>query len=64
MQLRRVYLGLMSFLLLMVFVSALFLVDGANAVRKANQSLGLLHKAYDDELENYSSPKVGAGRID
>ena len=61
MQLRRVYLGLMSFLLLMVFVSALFLVDGVNAVRKANQSLGLLHKAYDDELENYSRLRLEPG---
>ena len=63
MQLRRVYVGLMSFLLLMVFVSALFLVDGANAVRKANQSLGLLHKAYDDELENYSRLRLELGAL-
>ena len=54
MRVRRVYLGLMNYLLLMVFVSALFLIDGANSVRKVNQSLGQLHKAYDDELENYS----------
>ena len=63
MQLRRVYLGLMSFLLLMVFVSALFLVDGANAVRKANQSLGESHKAYDDELENYSRLRLELGAL-
>ena len=63
MQLRRVYLGLMSFLLLMVFLSALFLVDGTNAVRKANQSIGLLDKAYDDELENYSRLRLELGAL-
>ena len=51
-----------NFLLLMVFVSALFLVDGANAVRKA-QSLGELHKAYDDELENYSRLRLELGAL-
>tara|TARA_B100001741_G_scaffold149511_1_gene123425 strand:- start:33 stop:305 length:273 start_codon:yes stop_codon:yes gene_type:complete len=63
MQIRRVYLGLMNFLLLMVFVSALFLVDGTNAVRKTNQSLGQLHKAYDDELENYSRLRLELGAL-
>ena len=63
MQLRRVYVGLMSFLLLMVFVSALFLVDGANGVRKAYQSKGLLLKAYDDELENYSRLRLELGAL-
>ena len=63
MQLRRVYIGLMSFLLLMVFVSALFLIDGANSVRKANQSLGESHKAYDDELENYSRLRLELGAL-
>ena len=63
MRIRRVYVGLMNFLLLMVFVSALFLVDGTNAVRKANQSIGLLHKAYDDELENYSRLRLELGAL-
>ena len=63
MQLGRIYVGLMSFLLLMVFVSALFLVDGANGVRKVNQSLGQLHKAYDDELENYSRLRLELGAL-
>ena len=63
MRIRRVYLGLMNFLLLMVFVSALFLIDGANSVRKVNQSLGQLHKAYDDELENYSRLRLELGAL-
>ena len=63
MQTRRVYLGLMNFLLFMVFVSALFLVDGVNAIRKVNQSLGQLHKAYDDELENYSRLRLELGAL-
>ena len=53
----------MNFLLLMVFVSALFLIDGANSVRKVNQSLGQLHKAYDDELENYSRLRLELGAL-
>ena len=63
MRIRRVYLRLMNFLLLMVFVSALFLIDGANSVRKVNQSLGQLHKAYDDELENYSRLRLELGAL-
>ena len=63
MRIRRVYLGLMNYLLLMVFVSALFLIDGANSVRKVNQSLGQLHKAYDDELENYSRLRLELGAL-
>ena len=63
MRVRRVYLGLMNYLLLMVFVSALFLLDGANSVRKVNQSLGQLHKAYDDELENYSRLRLELGAL-
>ena len=63
MRIRRVYVGLMNFLLLMVFVSALFLIDGANSVRKVNQSLGQLHKAYDDELENYSRLRLELGAL-
>ena len=63
MRIRRVYLGLMNFLLLMVFVSALFLIDRANSVRKVNQSLGQLHKAYDDELENYSRLRLELGAL-
>ena len=63
MRIRRVYYGLMNFLLLMVFVSALFLIDGANSVRKVNQSLGQLHKAYDDELENYSRLRLELGAL-
>ena len=63
MRVRRVYLGLMNYLLLMVFVSALFLIDGANSVRKVNQSLGQLHKAYDDELENYSRLRLELGAL-
>ncbi len=47
----------------MVFVSALFLIDGANSVRRANQSLGQLHKAYDDELENYSRLRLELGAL-
>ena len=47
----------------MVFVSALFLIDGANSVRKVNQSLGQLHKAYDDELENYSRLRLELGAL-
>ena len=63
MRIRRGYLGLMNFLLLTVFVSALFLIDGANSVRKVNQSLGQLHKAYDDELENYSRLRLELGAL-
>ena len=63
MQLRRVYLALMNFLLLMVFVSALLLVDSANTVRKVNLSLGQMHKAYDDELENYSRLRLELGAL-
>ena len=63
MRIRRVYLGLMNYLLLMVFVSALFLIDGANSVRKVNQSLGQLHRAYDDELENYSRLRLELGAL-
>ena len=63
MQYRRVYLVLMNFLLLMVFVSALLLVDGANTVRKVNLSLGQMHKAYDDELENYSRLRLELGAL-
>ena len=63
MQFRRVYLVLMNFLLLMVFVSALLLVDGANTARKANLSLGQMHKAYDDELENYSRLRLELGAL-
>ena len=63
MQFRRVYLVLMNFLLLMVFASALLLVDGANTVRKVNLSLGQMHKAYDDELENYSRLRLELGAL-
>ena len=63
MRTRRVYLGLVNFLLLIVFVSALFLIDGANSVRKVNQSLGQLHGAYDDELENYSRLRLELGAL-
>ena len=63
MQFRRVYLVLMNFLLLMVFVSALLLVDGANTVREVNLSLGQMHKAYDDELENYSRLRLELGAL-
>ena len=63
MRIRRVYLGLMNFLLLMVFISALFLVEGANSARKVNQYLGQLHKAYDDELENYSRLRLELGAL-
>ena len=63
MRIRRVYLRLMNFLLLMVFVSALSLIDRANSVRKVNQSLGQLHKAYDDELENYSRLRLELGAL-
>ena len=63
MRIRRAYLGLMNFLLLMVFISALFLVDGTNSARKVNQSLGQLHKAYDDELENYSRLRLELGAL-
>ena len=63
MQFRRVYLVLMNFLLLMVFVSALLLVDGANKVREVNLSLGQMHKAYDDELENYSRLRLELGAL-
>ena len=60
---RRVYLVLMNFLLLMVFASALLLVDGANTVRKVNLSVGEMHKAYDDELENYSRLRLELGAL-
>ena len=63
MQFRRVYLVLMNFLLLMVFASALLLVDGANTVRKVNLSVGQMHKAYDDELENYSRLRLELGAL-
>ena len=63
MRIQRVYLGLMNFLLLMVFISALFLVDVTNSARKVNQSLGQLHKAYDDELENYSRLRLEQGPL-
>ena len=63
MRIRRVYLGLMNFLLFMVFISALFLVDGTNSARKVNQSLGHLHKDYDDELENFSRLRLELGAL-
>ena len=63
MQFPRVYLVLMNFLLLMVFVSALLLVDGANTIRNVNLSLGQLHKEYDDELENYSRLRLELGAL-
>ena len=63
MQSRRVYLVLLNFLLLMIFVSALLLVDGAKIGRKVNLSLGQLHKAYDDELENYSRLRLELGAL-
>ena len=63
MQSRRSDIVLMNFLLAMIFVSSMFLVDGANTIRKANQSLGHLHKDYDDELENYSRLRLELGAL-
>ena len=54
---------LMNFLLVMIFVSSMFLVDGVNAIRKVNQSLGHLHEDYDDELENYSRLRLELGAL-
>ena len=63
MQTRRVYTVLMNFLLAMIFVSSMFLVDGVNGIRKVNQSLGHLHKDYDDELENFSRLRLELGAL-
>ena len=63
MQARRAYIMLMNFLLAAILVSSMFLVDGVNAIRKLNQSMGNLHEDYDDELENYSRLRLELGAL-
>ena len=63
MQARRAYIMLMNFLLAAILVSSMFLVDGVNAIRISNQSMGNLHEDYDDELEKYSRLRLELGAL-